>query len=96
VAFCDLPGLLSALLDEDLLALLLLNASNAVLAEVLVSLAWAISISATGLDEVFAELFIVSLNLDSQPLLGVLAIAQPVVQADVVLVFVVSGREASL
>lgn len=96
VAFSELPSLLAAFLDEDLLTLLELNVSDAVLAKEDISLTWASSVSATVLGDILAKLIIASLDWDSSPLLGLLAVAWPEVETNVVLVLVVGSGEASL
>lgn len=95
-ALCDFPRLLSALLGQDLLTLLHLDMSDAVHSEVLVLLAWALSVSLSLDGLVLAELLVFSLHDLSVPLLGLLAGAWPEVDVDLVLVLSILSGEASV
>ncbi len=86
-----------ALLHEFLSGSDSLDMSRALWSEVLVVLAWALSVSLLVLGDLFAELLVASLDGDSLPLLGVLSVsAWPEGKVNLILVLVVGGGQASL
>lgn len=74
----------------------MLDMSGAVFTEELVLLSWADSVSLSFSKNIIAEFLVGSLDTSSLPLLGILTVAWPEGQVDVVLVLVVLGGKASL